>query len=154
MNLQASRPPGLIAVVVITAVFSVFGLLICGLGLFAVSTGQLTVFQALVSLVCFALSVAEAVVCFGLWKREDWSFQLAQAVYALNIVIGVIAIFWSESSAEVVVSVVSIATYIWMLSYISKIRTSAFNAGRSFGISKDPTKDSKPTLQSRDRFFS
>ncbi len=125
MNIDIHRPAGLVAVVVITAVFAVLGLLICGLGLMAVSTGKVTLFQALVFLVCFALSVAEAVVCFGLWKREDWACQLAQVVYTLDIILGVIMLFWVESSAEVVVNLVSTATYIWMLYYVTGLKGAA-----------------------------
>jgi hypothetical protein len=125
MNSKIHRPPGLVAVVVITAVFAVLGLLICGLGLFAVSIGEIPVFLTLLTLACFALSVAEAVVCFGLWNREDWACQLAQVVYTLNIILGVIMLFWVESSAEVVVNLVSTATYIWMLYYVTGLKGAA-----------------------------
>ena len=119
MKTEIHRPAGLVVVVVITAVFAAFGLLICGLALMAVSTGKATLVQALIFLVCFALSIAEAVTCFGLWNREDWGISLAQIIYALNIILSVITIFWAESSAEVLVNVVGILTYTWMFIYVS-----------------------------------
>ncbi len=122
MNPIPQRPAGLVAVVVITGTFAFLGLFFCGLALLLVSAADTSFGIVLLFLLCFALSVAEAVVCYGLWKSEDWGFELAQAVYALNIAIGAVLIFWASSLAGAIVDLVSLGVYIWMLIYVTRLK--------------------------------
>lgn len=122
MNNLISRPQGLIVVIVITAISSVLGLLICSLFLMAISQSEIAFGFVLLALIGFAVSVAEAVVCVGLWQLNDWAFTMARAVYVINIALGVVTLFLSESSADVLFSLLCMAAFIWMLYYVSKNR--------------------------------
>jgi hypothetical protein len=150
MNSEPNRPPGLVAVVVITAVFSILGLLIFGLAIVAVLAGEVPVSQTLPALAGFAISVAEAMVCLGLWKWESWSLQLARVVYALDIIFGIINLFWTDSSGEVVINLVSTGTYIWMYCYVSSTDIRALYAAGPLGSS---SKSAEPHVQPFHRFL-
>ncbi len=122
MNTQPNRPPGLVAVIVITGVFAVLGLFICGPALLLAGAADLSVGEALLLLVCFALSVAEAVVCYGLWKRETWGLGLAQNVYAIGVLVSILSWLWADSGGEAVINLVSIGAYVWMIVYVNRLK--------------------------------
>ncbi len=112
------RPAGLIVVIVVTGVFAAFGLILSGLALLAVAAGKATFGEAVIVLATFALSVAEAVLCFGLWLREDWGVSLAKWVFGLSIFLGVITVFMCETAGEALLQLAGIGVYIWMLAYV------------------------------------
>ncbi len=86
MNMQISRPPGLIVVVTVTALIAVLDIIGYGIGLFAIINGGVDAENSFVIVVGFGLSVAMAVAAHRLWYFERWAVRLAQIVYAVSIV--------------------------------------------------------------------
>lgn len=151
MNAEISRPPGLIFLVIVTAVIAVLDILVYGLGLIAVFVADVELESSIVILVGFVFSVAMAVAAHRLWYLERWAPRLAQIVYAISIISTVSAIALGEGTG---LDFFLLLLLIWMLFYVSTKRIRALYIGGPFEISNNSSKDSEPALQPRDRYFS
>ncbi len=151
MNSIPQRPAGLVAVVVITAVFAFLGLIICGFALVLAPAADAEGWVVLLMLACFGLSVLEAVAAYGLWSFQNWALGMAKFVFVADIVISGLGMFIDTSSANVIVSLVSIALLIWMLSYISSADIVALYGSSTSDRADRQPRESGTDLKPRDR---
>ena len=151
MNITIDRPPGLIIVVIVTAVIAVPDIIVYGIGLFGVIIGNMEAETSVTILIGFVLSMAMAVTAHRLWYFERWAHRLAQIVYVAYIIGTVSAIAVGEGTG---LHFFLLLLLIWTLFYVSTKRTRTLYVGKSFGVSDDPSKDTEPVLRPRDRFFS
>ncbi len=152
MNSIPQRPAGLVAVVVITAVFAFLGLIICGFALVLAPAADAEGWVVLLMLACFGLSVLEAVAVYGLWSFQNWALGMAKFVFIADIVASGLGMFIDTSGANILVSLVSIALLIWMLSYISSADIAALYGGSTSRSPGRPPRGADTGLKPRENF--
>jgi hypothetical protein len=151
MNAEICRPPGLVVTVIVTGVVAAWEIFRSGLGLIALFIANVDAVDTFVILFLFILGVSTAVTAHGLWYFERWAPRLAIIVYSISILILAAGIAVGEGTTLMLFLLVF---FVWILFYILRKRIRALYAGGPTVGLDDQSRDSEPTLQPRDRFFS
>ncbi len=117
---------GLVAVVIVTAIFALMGLIIAVPLTFVIDVVDLPSWFIFYFIVITVDSVFEAIVCYGLWSFQKWGVKLAVPVYGVGIVLTILSLLIGGfnggdlTTGGVIIGVGSIGIYIWMLVYVSQ----------------------------------
>ncbi len=84
---RTTKPPGLVLVVIYTALWALLHGIFGILGMIALSAGASRAVVVGSTLICVLSGVLGLAACYGLWVEQKWGSQLAVALYWASIII-------------------------------------------------------------------
>ena len=116
------RPLGIVLTALYSAASAVLSVVVSLLGF--IGAGLVSQASAgwvgLLGTAALILGIASAASAYGLWTRQSWAPRVTLYIYAVSIVLGVLALFYDQSPGNIVVQLVGIAIAMLIVVYIRR----------------------------------